>query len=118
MKKKWMLCVGVLALVLLMFGVMTAKHLSVRVGTCIKTENGGCMLLMEDSPVVLSGKTAFARFDEYRTGDRLLVLHDGILETYPGRTGAYLVIRLHKGDAAAIPQEILAALTEMGWMVE
>ncbi len=118
MKKKWMICAGVLALVLLVFGVMAAKHLSVRVGTCIKTENGSCMLLMEDSPVVLSGKTAFARFDEYRTGDRLLVLHDGILETYPGRTGAYLVIRFRKGEDTAIPQEILVALNEMGWTVE
>ena len=118
MKKKWMICAGMLALVLLIFGAMAVKNLSVRVGTCIKTENGGCMLLMGDSPVALSGKTAFARFDEYRTGDRLLVLHDGILETYPGRTGAYLAIRLHKGDVAAIPQEILSALTEMGWTVE
>ena len=118
MKKKWMICAGVLALVLLVFGVMTAQNLSVRVGTCIKTESGGCMLLMGDSPVVLSGKTAFARFAEYRTGDRLLVLHDGILETYPGRTGAYLAIRLHKGDVAAVPQEVLRVLTEMGWIVE
>lgn len=118
MKKKWMICAGVLALVLLIFGVMTAQNLSVRVGTCIKTENGGCMLLMGDSPVALSGKTAFARFAEYRTGDRLLVLHDGILETYPGRTGAYLTLRLPKGDVAAVPQEILSALTEMGWTVK
>lgn len=118
MKKKWMICAGVLALVLLVFGVMAVKNLSVRVGTCIKTESGGCMLLMGDSPVVLSGKTAFARFAEYRTGDRLLVLHDGILETYPGRTGAYLAIRLHKGDVAAVPQEVLRVLTEMGWIVE
>lgn len=118
MKKKWMISVGVLILALLVFGVMTVKNLSFRVGTCIKTENGGCMLLMGDSPVALSGKTAFARFEEYRTGDRLLVLHDGILETYPGRTRAYLTLRLHKGDVAAIPQEVRNALTQMGWMVE
>ena len=118
MKKKWMIFAGFLAVLLLLFAVITANNLSFRVGTCIKTENGSCLLLVGDSPVALSGKTAFARFGEYDTGDRLLVLHDGILETYPGRTGAYLVTRLHKGDAAAIPQETLAALTEMGWMVK
>lgn len=118
MKKKWMICAVVLALAILVFGLMAAKNLSFRVGTCIQTENGSCMLLMGDSPVVLSGKTAFARFDEYRTGDRLLVLHDGILETYPGRTGVYLVIRLSKGDGTGVPAEVLSALTEMGWMVE
>ncbi len=118
MKRKWMICVALLALLLLVLGVMAAKNLSFRMGTCIKTENGGCLLLMEDSPVVLSGKTAFARFDEYRTGDRLLVLHDGILETYPGRTGVYLVIRLNKGDGTGVPQEIINILSEMGWTVE
>ena len=118
MKKKWMFRAAALALLLLFLGIMAVKNLSFRVGTCIQTENGGCLLLMDDSPVVLSARTAFARFDGYRTGDRLLVLHDGILETYPGRTGAYLTLRLQKGDGSRVPQEVRNALADLGWAVK
>lgn len=118
MKKKWMIGAALLALTVLVFGVMAAKNLSFRIGTCIQTENGGYLLLMEDSPVALSARTAFARFDGYRTGDRLLVLHDGILETYPGRTGAYLTLRLQKGDGSRVPQEVRNALADLGWAVK
>ena len=100
-------------------GVMACNNLSFRAGRCIKAANGSCMLLMDNSPVVLSNHTLSAHpFSDYRTGDLLLVLHDGIQETYPGGTGAYLTLRLQKGTAGDIPQTVLGALAELGWVME
>lgn len=108
----------VLVLLVLCIGVMAVNSLSFRVGRCIKAENGSCMLLMDNSPVVLSNHTLSTRpFEDYRTGDLLLVLHDGVQETYPGGTAAYLTIRLQKGTAQEIPQTVFSALAELGWSI-
>lgn len=106
-------------LALVLVGVMACNSLSFRAGRCIKAENGSCMLLMDNSPVVLSNHTLSTHpFSNYHTGDLLLVLHDGVQETYPGGTGAYLTLRLQKGSAGDIPQPVLDALSELGWLIE
>ena len=111
--------VSVLVLLVLCVGVMACNSLSFRVGRCIKAANGSSMLLMDHSPVVLSNHTLSTHpFSDYRTGDLLLVLHDGIQETYPGGTGAYLTLRLQKGTAGDIPQTVVNALAELGWVIE
>ena len=109
---------AVLVLLLVCVGVMACNSLSFRAGRCIKAENGSCMLLMDNSPVVLSNHTLSSHpFSNYQTGDLLLVLHDGVQETYPGGTGAYLTLRLQKGTAGDIPQTVLSALAELGWVI-
>lgn len=118
-KALWIGLASILALLLICVGVMACNSLSFRVGRCIKAANGSCMLLMDNSPVVLFNHTLSAHpFSDYRTGDLLLVLHDGIQETYPGGTGAYLTLRLQKGTAGDIPQTVLGALAELGWVME
>ena len=48
-------------------------------------------------------------------GDEVLVLHDGINESYPGQTGAYAIFKLKDGDIDDISAEVLTSLTELGW---
>lgn len=108
---------GAAALTALCILVMAFNGLGFRAGRCIKTENGSCMLLMDNSPVVLSNHTLFDDpFGDYGTGDLLLVLHDGVNETYPGGTGAYFTLRLSRGTGGDVPREILDVLSEMGWI--
>ena len=40
------------------------------------------------------------------------------METFPGRTDCYMMIRLRQGSSADIPSPVLNALDEMGWTVE
>ncbi|MBQ3534282.1 MAG: hypothetical protein IJA56_03885 [Clostridia bacterium] len=121
MKRKVLLLLlcGLLVVTTACIGVMTANSMGIRVGRCLKADNGNCLLLMEHSPVVLSNHTlADNIFNRYQTGDLLLVLHDGIQETYPGRTAAYLTLRLSRGTAAEIPRAIIDALAELGWHIQ
>ena len=112
---------------ILLFAVMlgtgllwASQHsLSLSMGVCLKTQDGRCLLIVDQSPIVLSqrGKndTAFADFS---TGDRLLVLHDGVQETYPANTGVYGIWKTGSGSVTDIPQQVINSLGEMGWQFE
>ena len=52
------------------------------------------------------------------SGDKILVIHGLIMESYPGQTHAYYCLRLEAGSLADIPQDVLERLREMGWLEE
>lgn len=63
-------------------------------------------------PVVIRGRTR-----NFRTGDRILVLHDGtMMLSYPAQMNVYFSMRLKKGDISDVPQSALDSLEEMGWL--
>lgn len=63
-------------------------------------------------PVVMRGRTG-----SYRTGDRILILHNGtMMLSYPAQMNVYFSIRLKKGDISNVPQAVLDSLEEMGWL--
>lgn len=118
MKKKAIIAGALLLALALCLTVFFAKGLSFRVGRCMVTEDGRVLLLMEGSPVSLSEHTPLGTvFARCHTGDVALVLHGGVMETFPGRTDCYMMIRLRQGSSADIPSPVLNALDEMGWTV-
>ena len=69
-------------------------HLSQRWRALI-TQNGTYMLIDGNSPIALSNRQKNDKlFEDLESGDKVWVLHDGIEETYPARTGAYAVRKL------------------------
>lgn len=120
MKKKIFipLCI-VLALVLLIGGgivYMNAHSLGLSTGRVLITSHGSYMLIRDNSPISMGNpRNNSGLFDGLENGDEILVLHDGINESYPGKTGAYAIFKLNDGDIADIPAEVLTSLTELGW---
>ena len=109
---------ALLAAICLCAGILAEKGLTFRVGRCVVTGEGDCLLLMDNAPVLLDGRTPLDRaFGIYATGDLLLVLHDGVRESLPGRTGCYFVLRLQKSGAGQVPAAVLDELAGMGWAV-
>lgn len=51
-----------------------------------------------------------ALFQGYNNGDEVLIVHDGVEETYPARTGAYYAIRTAKGDGTYEPTDEVLGL--------
>ena len=119
MKKKAVIAGAICLVLALCLTIFFVKGLSFRAGRCMVTEDGRVLLLMEGSPVALSDHTplgtAFARCN---TGDLALVLHNGVLETFPGRTACYMMIRLRQGTPADIPTQVLGQLDDMGWTIK
>lgn len=97
---------------------LSGKSLGFSTGRCLILEDGTCLLILNNSPIVLSDRTErenlFAGLD---SGDELLILHDGIQESYPGRTGAYGVWKKADGDITDISLSVLTSLAELGWNV-
>lgn len=92
-------------------GLSTGRYLAGRDGSHILIDERG-------SPIVLSDRTSGQTlFNGLEDGDRLLVLHDGVAETYPARSGAYFCLRLEVGSDADLPADTLVSLAELGWLI-
>lgn len=120
MKKKWIIPVIILAIAVLTVGgigcYLSGNSLSFSTGRCIAASNGSYLILM-DGPVVMSDRSGSGElFANLQTGDEILILHDGIQETYPGGTGVYYCKRLSEGSVADIPNDTLRSLSAMGWL--
>lgn len=74
----------------------------------------GHMLLIDGSPISMSGKDSL--FKNLTTGDRVLVAHGLIAESYPGQAEAYLCIKLKDGVEQNIDENVIASLGELGWL--
>ena len=103
-KKKWMipLCVigGLLLVCAGLLWYMVSHSLDFSVGRCLVAENGSYMFIDGNSPIVMSNrKDKEGMFAGLETGDKILLLHDGIQESYPGGTGVlvYEAGRRHAG---------------------
>lgn len=107
----------VLALVLLIGGgivYMNANSLGLSTGRVLISSHGSYMLIRDNSPINMGNpKNKPGLFNGLENGDEVLVLHNSINETYPGKTGAYAIFKLKDGDIADIPAEVLTSLTEL-----
>ena len=120
MKKKILIALAGVVLVLgIALTVLIAKGLWFSAGPCIMTGNGSCLLVMGNTPVKLSNHTLSRDpFDDLDTGDMILVLHDGIEESYPAGSGAYFVLQIGDDGESLIPQQVIDELTELGWVID
>lgn len=120
MKRFWH--IGICSLLILLLaaaltlGILTGLGLRFSSGYCVITDSGACMIVLEGTPVELTRHGG--SFRNLSTGDRLLVLHGGIQETFPAQTAAYLFLRTGSGSIQNIPQSVIDGLTELGWLTE
>ncbi len=107
-----------LALILIL-GILTVKGYGISIGRLMVTERGENLLIVENTPIQMSDQSRKqALFDKYQTGDLLLVIHDGVEETYPARSGAYVAVRLQRGSVTDIPGNVLNELFDLGWIAD
>ena len=113
-----LIIIGSLLVVLaLIIALMAHKSLSFSSGRYLLADNGADIFILGNSPIVMSNRTEnenmFSRLD---TGDKILVLHDGVAESYPGKTGAYFVLKLGNGSRADIKSSVLESLSRLGYL--
>lgn len=115
-KAKWfVLLVMPLLLIVLCIGFLWDK--SIVTGLCLRSQNGSCLLIKGESPIYLSNQTHLEDpFEGLQTGDKILVVHDFVNDTYPGQTGAYLCLKIGTGNPSDIPQSVIDDLTALGWL--
>lgn len=103
--KKWMLsvCITAGAIVLCTVcllataGIMSANGYGISVGRLYLSDTG-FYLIDEGKAMIMSDQSDNKKlFDGLNTGDLVLVIHDGVDESFPSRTGAHSVFRLREG---------------------
>lgn len=124
MKRKWLLplCItaGVLLLcavaVLIAVGIISEKGFSFTEGRLYLEEDK--VWLIEDSGGAISLSDRSKGKDLFKnsvSGDRILLLHDWLLETYPAQTGAYWIWCLEEGDGSYRPDDAVLGRVDIGW---
>ncbi len=119
MKKKIGISVLLAVLILIIAGVIWffSRSLTISTARCIVTKQK-CMMVLDNSPIGMSNHSWDKElFEDLDTGDKILVVHDGIEESYPGQTGAYFCIRLEKGSSADVPAQVIETLKELGYIL-
>ena len=118
MKGRYWIFAFLLAAVISLCGCTSSLPTGFSAGVCLVTTDGTCLLVCDNTPIVLSNRTGRSdAFADLQTGDTLLVLHDGVEETYPAHTGADAVFRQSRGTAD-VPQQVIDQLSQLGWAIE
>ena len=119
-KKKWLIPVMIILFILIAFvstvGILISKGYGASTGVYLESKDGAAILVRDNEPIVMSNRTEKDLFGTLDVGDMIFVIHDGINESYPGSTGAYVVFKLSDGTTGDIPQQVVNQLIELGWL--
>ena len=114
MKKKILITLSAIVCVIAIgLFILAGKSISPSVGLYLQADNAN-VLILDNSPISMSGNDDM--FKKCESGDKILVFHDGILESYPAQTRAYFVMKLADGEMTDIPETVLVSLDELGWL--
>lgn len=117
MKKKIFVIISVVLCVLIVaVFVFSGMGISWHTGRYLLADNGSHMIIMDSSPIALSDKSEGKMFENLTNGDKILVFHNGIDESYPGSTRAYMCFKIGEGEITDIPENVLTSLDELGWI--
>ncbi|MBQ8804611.1 MAG: hypothetical protein IJZ53_13365 [Tyzzerella sp.] len=116
-KKIWIPILIVFGILVFGLFIMYRYSLGITVGRCLVAVDGSYLLVDDNSPTKISNCSSNEElFSNLKTGDKILVVHDGVNESYPGQTGAYFCLRLGGGSIDDISDEVISELTELGWL--
>lgn len=119
-RNKWIISIVIIVAVFVLaitgIIIMINKGYGISTGQYLEAKNGQDLLIRDNSPIVMSNRTEKELFDDLDIGDMILVIHDGIAETYPGRTGVYAIFKLSNGAIDDIPKNVVNQLIELGWL--
>lgn len=119
--KKWLkITLGVIGVVVILLvisiSILLNKGYGFSVGRYLEVKEGTAMLVRGNSPIVLSSQYNGDMFYNLDIGDKILVIHTGIAESYPAQTGAKAVFKIANGSTDDIPQNVINELIKLGWL--
>ena len=113
-RRKWILVIciamGIIALLMGTAAVTSMMGYGVSVGKLYFTESSTYLIDGTTSIIVSDQSRKSDLFDGYTNGDEIILVHDGVEETFPARTGGYMAIRISKGDGTYKPSDDLLGI--------
>ena len=105
-------------LFIIVFFCLILSGKGINVGICARVEDGTSLLINKNSGVVMSPRNNEVMFDKLETGDRILIINDGIKESSPAVTGVYFYIKIGRGSFSEEQIRYLEWLKQNGWKIE
>jgi len=119
-KKKWLIpvvtIIAIFALIIIYVCVLIGKGFDVSEGVYLEAKDGSAIIVCDRTPIKMSNRSNRNLFDKLEIGNKILVIHDGIAESYPARTGAYAVFKRNDGVTGAIPLSVIEEMIKLGWI--
>ncbi len=108
--KKWLIPIVIMVAILISsVTVLLISGNQLTVARCIVTDGDCLYMVYNDRPIHL----AYDKDADFKTGDRLLVLHQSAFaESYPEQTKAYFIIKIGSGSMDDIPQKAIDVLIQ------
>lgn len=125
MKRKILVILATIVAILLLlfaicfvvFSIASYKGFSISEGQVLITDKGSYMIIIDNSPIVMSNQSKNEEiFEGLTNGDKILIVHDGIEESYPGGTGVYFCKKLSNGEYKDLLENVIVSLIEMGYI--
>lgn len=115
--KKSIFYLGIIILSIILVVFYSNNKKNTMIGIYLKSTNESNIIVTQDGgPIVMFNKTNKENiFDNLKSGDKIEVSYDFVLETYPGRTNIYSCTLIEKGSLDNIPKDTLDKLQEMDW---
>ena len=105
------------AIAFVVFGIAAYNGYSISEGQFLITDKGSYMIIMDNSPIKMKNCSKNEElFDGLTNGDKILIVHGLIEDTYPGGTGVYFCKKLSDGEYKDLPEEVLSNLADLGWI--
>lgn len=99
--------------------IMNFMGTSISTGVVLKSDNGTCFLVSHNSPIRLCDYSEKGnQFEKYTDGDKILVIHDGVAESYPASTLPLFTLKISDGSIEDVPENVISSLTELGWLTD
>ena len=122
-KRKWILPVSIVGGVIVLcivavfaFGaILSAQGYGISAGRLYFADNGTYLIDSDNMAMRVSDCSKDAElFKGYQNGDKVILFHDGVNETYPAQTGGYYIIRTSKGDGTYKPADEVLGIVSFG----
>lgn len=114
-----MVALGALVILAALLLFLSRSSLGVSRGRYLVDSSGTCLLIKGSAPIVLHHQTGhLPACNKLTNGDEILVLHDGIAESYPAQTKAYGILQISDGYMEDIPTAVLDSLVDLGWQLD
>ena len=113
-KKKWILSVGIVCGIIVIcaaavfaFGaILSTQGYSITTGRLYFADNGTYLIDSNDMAMRISDCSEDKElFKGYQNGDRVVLFHNGVEESYPAQTGGHFAFRISKGDGTYKPAD-------------
>ena len=93
------------------------KH-TMTIGICLVTDTS-VIVIVEDSPIDISNQSVNEDlFVSLQTGDKVVIVHGGVEDTYPAHTGVYKLLKIDTDCLNEVSPKIITELEEIRYVAK